>query len=603
MRVQTIIAVCSVLLLPAFSFAQDKVVIPKETTPAKAGVPAADDDKTPQGTATVGSSDICLNETIVIDPGATNPVRIVSGTRVPDENCRCVISKNPDGTLGYSGVGVVTFQDEDGETTRTISKCDPSGASLSTGSTEADLVREETRELLENAVLSTGSLPDQYNRIFEEAGIDTRDIFEGRSREDAARLISDLAFGDSAAKAEAARVVGIPDDQLQRLSANAVRLTPTQTGSAVQVFNSNLSASERSTYLAPSTFPDPIDNIFNPLTSGDRAAVLAQASCAIATIESGSCAGNYQAVGPATRTGNRAYGKYQVMDFNIPSWTREACGRAYTVAQFVNSPECQERVFEHQFGGYIERYGSPENAARVWFGGPGALNNPNASDGYNSVAEYADRFSQLFGEGVPFSGTVSAYTSGNGSPFANVSPFVGAWTESVSGGASPREAFIEQASNWFGSAYEEIVGEEWEGGGVIIGLLENFFQNGFGGSGGGGGESGGPLFGGGSGSDTGTSDDNSIQPMATIIAQPARVVRGDAIIISWSSVGMNTSTSCRVTMHLGSTTPLLVGEGNEGSRGIETDSSTARGVWDFTLRCTPSSGGSPIEKTVSAEVQ
>ena len=45
---------------------------------------------------------------------------------------------------------------------------------------------------------------------------------------------------------------------------------------------------------------------------------------AIASVESG---GRYNLVGPATRSGDRALGKYQVMAANVPEWTKEALGK------------------------------------------------------------------------------------------------------------------------------------------------------------------------------------------------------------------------------------------------------------------------------------
>ncbi len=599
MRRSLMFALFSVLVVPMSLHAADKI----PSTPAvdgKASITTEEDDKNAVEESTIGSDDICLNETITFDPSAENPVDIQPGTSVPAETCHCVIGGTPT-TPTYSGVGVVTVLNEEGVVTHKISKCDPRGseitATLGGSESEADIAREETRELLEDAVLTTGSLPDMYERIFAEAGIDTRDIFEGRSREDAARLISDLAFGDSAAKAEAAAEVGIPADQLQRLSANAVRLTPTRPGVVVEVFNNNLSASERNRYLAGDTF-----TVFNPLTAGDPAAVLAQARCAISTIESGSCQGNYGAVGPATRTGNRAYGRYQVMDFNIPSWTREACGRAYTVNEFVNSPQCQDAVFDRQFGGYIERYGSPENAARVWFGGPGALNNPGADDGYTSVAEYAERFTQIFGEGVPFNGTATAYTGGNGSPFANSSPFQG-----VLDVIWPGNPYSEQDID---TLISEITGESPQGGnpssGGLADSVVNFFSSLFG-NGSGGGLGSGPVNGsteggGGGGSGSGSpSGSAAVTPeVATIIAQPAQALRGKPIIVSWSSLGMSSTEKCSVNMRFGNATSSLA-IGNEGSKSIETTATTTVGVHDFILQCTAVNGDS-IRRTTSVVV-
>jgi len=85
----------------------------------------------------------------------------------------------------------------------------------------------------------------------------------------------------------------------------------------------------------------------------------------IAGIESG---GRYDAMGPLVR-GDRAHGKYQVMGANIPSWTEEALGRRMTPAEFLASPEAQERVFEHHFGKYLNQHGNLADAASMWHSG------------------------------------------------------------------------------------------------------------------------------------------------------------------------------------------------------------------------------------------
>jgi hypothetical protein len=57
------------------------------------------------------------------------------------------------------------------------------------------------------------------------------------------------------------------------------------------------------------------------------------AASRIAGIESG---GKYDAVGPvANAQGQRAYGKYQVMDFNVGPWTQEVLGRPMTPQEFI----------------------------------------------------------------------------------------------------------------------------------------------------------------------------------------------------------------------------------------------------------------------------
>jgi len=112
-------------------------------------------------------------------------------------------------------------------------------------------------------------------------------------------------------------------------------------------------------------------------------------SRAIAGIESG---GRYDLVGPATASGDRAYGKYQVMGNNIPGWTQAALGRAMMPSEFLADTKAQEAVFNHRFGQYVAKYG-PEGAAKAWFAGESGMKNPNAKDLFGTtVSEYARRF-------------------------------------------------------------------------------------------------------------------------------------------------------------------------------------------------------------------
>jgi hypothetical protein len=110
---------------------------------------------------------------------------------------------------------------------------------------------------------------------------------------------------------------------------------------------------------------------------------------AISNIESG---GNYNATGPATKSGDRAYGKYQIMGANIPTWTKEVFGQSMTPDQFLASPAAQDAVFNSKFGTYVDKYG-PTGAAKAWFAGEKGMSNPNATDQLGtSVDDYARRF-------------------------------------------------------------------------------------------------------------------------------------------------------------------------------------------------------------------
>lgn len=97
----------------------------------------------------------------------------------------------------------------------------------------------------------------------------------------------------------------------------------------------------------------------------------------IATVESG---GSYSAIGKPNKKGQKAYGKYQVMDFNIPSWTKEILGYAMTPAQFLKDVGAQEKVAMAKIGDALKKYGNPADAASVWFSGRPVSKAGNDSD-------------------------------------------------------------------------------------------------------------------------------------------------------------------------------------------------------------------------------
>jgi hypothetical protein len=145
--------------------------------------------------------------------------------------------------------------------------------------------------------------------------------------------------------------------------------------------------------VAPAAAP-----VAAPAMAPVAAAPAGDAAAAIAAIESG---GKYDKLGPVTKTGDRAYGKYQVMGANVPQWTRTHLGQEMTPDQFLASPEAQDAVFKGQFGQYAGKYG-PEGAAKAWFAGERGMNNPNAKDQLGtSVQAYADKFTKGYGGASP----------------------------------------------------------------------------------------------------------------------------------------------------------------------------------------------------------
>jgi hypothetical protein len=94
-------------------------------------------------------------------------------------------------------------------------------------------------------------------------------------------------------------------------------------------------------------------------------------------LESG---GDYGAVGPKTSSGDQAYGKYQVMGANIPSWTSEVLGKSMTPQEFLSDPASQEAVAHTKMSQYLSQTGNPQDAASMWFTGKPLAQGANAQD-------------------------------------------------------------------------------------------------------------------------------------------------------------------------------------------------------------------------------
>lgn len=107
---------------------------------------------------------------------------------------------------------------------------------------------------------------------------------------------------------------------------------------------------------------------------------------AIAEQESG---GRYGAVGVWVG-GDRAYGKYQVMGANVPSWTAKYYGRRLTPQQYLHSPAAQEAVARGVLKSYYNKYGA-RGAASAWYSGnPNLHNSTRRQPGGPSIKGYVD---------------------------------------------------------------------------------------------------------------------------------------------------------------------------------------------------------------------
>lgn len=129
-------------------------------------------------------------------------------------------------------------------------------------------------------------------------------------------------------------------------------------------------------------------------TSGDPVAY----RNAIKSIESAG-SGDYAAVGPTHPQLGRALGAYGVMEANIGPWSKEVFGREMTPEQFLANPKAQDAIFDRKFGGYVQKYGSPEKAAQAWFAGEGGIGTDREDSLGTSVPEYAQKFAQALGGG------------------------------------------------------------------------------------------------------------------------------------------------------------------------------------------------------------
>ena len=116
---------------------------------------------------------------------------------------------------------------------------------------------------------------------------------------------------------------------------------------------------------------------------------------ALERIESG---GKSDIVGPASRTGDRPYGLYQVMGANIPSWTEAALGRRMTPEEFRLDPQAQKETARHRVGLYMNQYNDPRQAASMWFTGKPMEKAGNVADVLGTTnPKYLAMFDRYYG--------------------------------------------------------------------------------------------------------------------------------------------------------------------------------------------------------------
>lgn len=190
---------------------------------------------------------------------------------------------------------------------------------------------------------------------------------------------------------------------------------------------------------------------------------------AIRSIES---SGNYSALGPVLASGDRAYGAYQVMGANIPSWTRGALGQSLSPSQFLASQGAQDAVFNKYFGASLSKYGNPQDAASVWFTGRPLAQGAGASDIFGTTgSSYVNKFNASLGRLdstiTSATGNVGGLTSATGTAADGLTNFGGGLNQ-----------FGQQLSSSIGGA-------SGGGGGGLFGWIGKLFGFGGGSSSGG----------------------------------------------------------------------------------------------------------------------
>ncbi|CZT36357.1 phage tail length tape measure family protein [Rhizobium sp. 9140] len=197
---------------------------------------------------------------------------------------------------------------------------------------------------------------------------------------------------------------------------------------------------------------------------------------AIQSIES---SGNYGALGPITRSGDRAYGAYQMMGNNIGPWSEAALGRRLSTSQFLGDKSAQDAIFNHRFGGYVDKYG-PSGAAQAWFGGPGSVGKGGrGADVLGTTGNaYVDKFNEALGNA---NGNLDKLATTGQNASTTVGSLAGASSSAVKGLGGFGEGLGQAGqnlANWFPPAPSGGGGGGGLFGSLLTAFLPNFVPNG-----------------------------------------------------------------------------------------------------------------------------
>lgn len=114
---------------------------------------------------------------------------------------------------------------------------------------------------------------------------------------------------------------------------------------------------------------------------------------ALAKIES---SGNYGAIGPTVK-GKNAFGKYQIMEQNVPSWGKEATGKNVTLQDFKSNHDLQDRIAVYKINSLLQQGHSPQDVASIWLSGKPLQGNQRKDLATGiSVPSYVANFNKAF---------------------------------------------------------------------------------------------------------------------------------------------------------------------------------------------------------------
>jgi hypothetical protein len=154
-------------------------------------------------------------------------------------------------------------------------------------------------------------------------------------------------------------------------------------------------------------------------------------SNAIGSVES---SGRYDRTGPWTTyrdgTQDRPYGKHQVMGKNVGPWTQQALGYSMTPEQFLGDKDAQETVFKHIYGGYLTKYGNPDDATSAWFSGRPLAQAANSRDVLGTTGSgYVTKVNAALGRGGDDASPMTTAFAGERKPMDATTPMQAAMAQ------------------------------------------------------------------------------------------------------------------------------------------------------------------------------